>query len=190
MASVIDICNDALAEAQQGSISSLTENSNEARACNRSYERVVRGLLRAHPWAFAKKIEALALLSDGDEPDYQFAYQKPSDCLRIRHIFNPAKIDDDTIKFDVRGQMVVTDYEDAKLVYTRYVDDPTEFDEGFLDCLRYRLAMIICVPLGSANLLGSLGTLFRTHWVDATGTDASEQRTEKELGMDFVNART
>ena len=55
MASEVDICNRALSKLGAARITSLTEDSVNARACNAMYESVRDAELRAHPWNFAMK---------------------------------------------------------------------------------------------------------------------------------------
>jgi hypothetical protein len=66
MPSVVDICNESLDLLGAATITSLTQNSKEARLCNRNFEPVRDAVFRAHPWNVATmyKIEGRKILSN------------------------------------------------------------------------------------------------------------------------------
>lgn len=88
----------------KSSISSLTEGSPEANACNRWFDQTRDQLLRAAHWNFAKKTRALSLLkqapgtpgaaassstvwtTDFPPPPWLYEYSYPSDCLLVRAV--------------------------------------------------------------------------------------------------------
>ena len=85
MPSVVDICNEALDLLGAATITALTQNSKEARLCNRNYELVRDSVLRAHPWNTA--VTRKNLPQDATAPDFGFTYQYtlPTDpfCSRV-----------------------------------------------------------------------------------------------------------
>ena len=85
MASVVDICNEAMDLLGAATITSLTENSKEARLCNRNFEKIRDTVLRAHNWNIA--ITRKQLAKDSDAPAFGFTNQftLPTDpyCLRV-----------------------------------------------------------------------------------------------------------
>ena len=83
MASVVDICNRALQKLGAESITSLTQNTENARACNSCFEFLRDAELRAHPWNFAIKRAQLAADLTPPEFGYDLRYQLPSDYLRL-----------------------------------------------------------------------------------------------------------
>lgn len=92
--SITDICNRALsAIGTQSFIASLAEQSPEAVNCALWYDNTRTSLLRAAPWAFARKQLFLTLLgkfSDGTSPyPWIFKYAYPEDCLKFRYIVQP-----------------------------------------------------------------------------------------------------
>ena len=78
----------------------IEQGGREANVCNRAYNECLRQLLRAAPWAFARKQTTMQLLADasGATPNvsnvvvggyankwcYEYAY--PIDCARIRYV--------------------------------------------------------------------------------------------------------
>jgi len=106
MASEVDICNQALqAIGTRTSMTSLDEDSPEARQCQLVYSSCRDQLLRAAHWDFAKKTDIAGLLKSApDTPEFQgevsqggwshkypppgwlYEYAMPADCLFIRHV--------------------------------------------------------------------------------------------------------
>jgi len=106
MPTQIEICNQALAMVgTRSTIASLTENSNEARACAQQFDSTRDRLLRAAPWNFATKWATLAVLkalpglpestvtassqtwqTDYPPPPWGYSYAYPSDCLMARSV--------------------------------------------------------------------------------------------------------
>ena len=60
MASVIEICNSALLQLGAQAITSLTENSKNARLCNARFNTVRDSVFRSHPWNSLIKRQKLA----------------------------------------------------------------------------------------------------------------------------------
>lgn len=67
-------------------IASLTENSVEARTCNRFFDQCRQEVLRAHPWGFALRAEPLALVAAQTFPGWTYVYQYPDDCIMVRAV--------------------------------------------------------------------------------------------------------
>ena len=110
MPSVVDICNEAMDLLGAATITALTENSKEARLCNRRFETVRDSVLRAHPWNVA--ITRAALAKDSATPAFGFTSQftLPTDpfCLRVLSFFN-SNVDSDIAAYDTQVMFKVED---------------------------------------------------------------------------------
>lgn len=181
------ICNLALLRlGHDREISSLTESSAEAGHCKTFYEHVRKSLLRAREWQFAQRIVTLALISEGGT-EFEYAYQLPSDCLRVLKIVNPYARDKD-VPFNIRGHEVHTDLDDAQLLYLQDVKDPNLFDALFIEAFAYRLASEIAGPLTQdTNKTKQMYEMFRMTLAQASSVDKSEAQSNKGLGL--VEAR-
>lgn len=93
MADLIAIANLSLSRiGTRSSVADLTEDSPEARGFTTIYEQARDETLEAVDWGFARARRYLADL--GSPPlDWQYRYAYPSDCLKIRGIFQPLSID-------------------------------------------------------------------------------------------------
>ena len=188
--SAVEICNLALSRLGEKRIASLDEKTKEANECSLFYERDRRAALRAHPWSFATVVETLAPLATA-EADYDYAYQKPAGCLRVVKIPNVnSNSPDDTTKFKVRGQKILTDQEAATLEYIQDVEDPNNFDEQFIEALSYRLAMDLALSLtGKLEKLQAMASIYNDMISQAATSDASEEREDMPESESYLDAR-
>lgn len=138
MASAVTVCNGALIRLGAARIAALNENSVEARICNERYEHVLKDLLRAHPWKFALKWAALAVVTNPPTLKYDNVYAIPGDCLRVIGSTNESD------NWEVEGQYLSADVEDIVVQYIKYETDVNNFDENFRELLSLKLAHDMC----------------------------------------------
>jgi len=151
-------------------IESLTENSNEAKEVNLWYDFARKQTLEAFNWNHARKRITLALHGD-DAPDgvWKFRYQYPSDCLKARAIENPripvrsagffgrtfdelTGLQRDAVPYEVEistdgTKSILTNLEEAKLVYTFDQENTALFTELFIEAHSRALASKIAFTL-------------------------------------------
>jgi hypothetical protein len=152
MASEVDICNLALSHiGASATISSLTEQSEEAFHCNLLYADARDSVLRTHPWGFAKR--HLALSDMGSPPgNWSYRYSYPNDAIYAREILQTDTAGD-PIKFEIalsdayNSRVILTDQEDAVLVYTYKVTNTLAFDPLFINALTWKIAASVAMPL-------------------------------------------
>lgn len=155
MASEVDICNLALSHiGASATISSLTEASEEAFHCNLLYADTRDTLLRAFNWGFATR--HLALSDVGSPPgNWNYRYSYPNDCLFAREILQTNSVagSDDPIPFEIAlgdaydARVILTDQKEAVLIYTYQATNTLVFDPMFTNCLAWKLASEIAMPL-------------------------------------------
>ena len=88
MASVVNMCNSALNLLGASTISSLTEDTKNARLCNQRFEPIRDRVFRSHNWNCLIKRVQLAQDSTGPVVEYTYGYTLPTDCLRVMKIHN------------------------------------------------------------------------------------------------------
>lgn len=211
MASEVEICNLALSHVGADSIQSLDDKTKEANKCKLHYGPDRDAVLGKHRWSFATKRVILALLSE-TVTGWEFAYQYPSDCLKAREIYNDLNnvtglaqhhhchdhihTPIDRIPFEVMlkedgsSKMVVTDKEDAELVYTAKVTDPNIFDTQFIDALSWKLASNLARPLRANERMET--SLFNKYLFivgAAEAASANEQEARPDETNVFIKAR-
>ncbi len=142
-----DIANMALAAAgAKPPIVTLTEDSDNARVCNRFFAAVRDAVLRAHPWNCAIHRKAITALATAPISDYDNQFQLPANpwCLRILQV---GEIADQPVKWRVEGRRLLTNDSSVKIVYIKRITDTNEFDALLLDAFVLKLARKIVMPL-------------------------------------------
>lgn len=148
MATEVSICNTALSYlGSVSTISALTDQTNEAAICDLHFDNTRNALLEEHDWAFARS-QATLVEDGGDAPSgWTYVYTLPADCVSPRAIYTDTDPIDFDLVYDGTNTLLVTDEEDAILIYTALVDTVTLFSPLFLNCLAAKLAVEIAIPI-------------------------------------------
>lgn len=187
LTSSTELCNLALVDLNADPITSLTDESDEARQCNARYTHARDATLRAHPWNFALKRASIAS-SATDTPAFEFAYSfpLPSDCLRVLY----SSADDEGTTWKVEGRNIVTNESALKILYIYQVEDVGLFDALFVEALAARLASAMAWPIvGDRELQRDLWEVYLAKISEARGVDAKEGTGESLLAEDWEVSR-
>jgi hypothetical protein len=150
--SKVSISNKALTLVGASPITSLTDESENARAINRVYSISLKSALSETMWNFATKRVLLAqvdvTLAWSDDDD-TYVYQRPSDVIRIF-----STNDEDSIWY-VEGDYIISDTSGLGIKYVYYNDSPStysaSFKEAFTDKLASDIAFMILNSSEKAN---------------------------------------
>lgn len=160
MASSVDIANSALTKLGEARIMALSDNVKAAREINAIFEIRRDALLRSYNWNFATKRTSLPALVDAPAWGYSYAYQIPSDCLRVVQVndfwlitgFSDFLGGPDDEPFKIEDGKIVTDYSaPLKIRYLRRVSNSGEFDSAFIEVFAYDLAYECCEAITQSN---------------------------------------
>lgn len=168
-ATFVSIANRALTLLGAQPITSLSDDTKEARACNRMFEQSRDQVLRGHPWNFAMTRVALAANTTAPVFEFTNAFDWPSDCLRI--------IECDTLEeWIVEGRQIVTKAAaPLNVVYIKQITDPTFFDALFVEAYALRLAADIAYDItASQQVLSNMEELYARKLAEARLVDAQE----------------
>ena len=157
--SSVDIINLALGQLYQAPITSLNDqNAPQATAASREYDNCRRGLLSQYNWHFAKSRTLINLVASAVPPfDYSWYYQLPADYLAWGWLgydwsrYWPWP-------YDVQGDFVLTGPQcqpnssvaPLPSLAFKYIQDNTNvamWRASFIDCIKYKLAAELCMPL-------------------------------------------
>ena len=197
MPSVVDICNEAMDLLGAATITALTENSKEARLCNRRFETVRDQVLRAHPWNAA--ITRKALPQDSAAPAFGFTYQYtlPTNpyCLRVLSFWN-ANVDNEIAAYDsqnmfkVEGRKILTDESTCKIIYIGRVTDTEQYDSLLSSTIAHKLASEVAYAITGSNSIGQqMYQLYQARLAEARSMDAAEGVPDKIIADSFINSR-
>lgn len=197
MPSVVDICNEAMDLLGAANITALTENSKEARLCNRRYETVRDSVLRAHPWNIAVTRKQLA--KDSATPAFGFTSQftLPTEpyCLRVLS-FHTSNVDSNVAPYDtqamfkVEGRKVLTNENTCQIVYVGRITDTEQYDSLLSSAVATKLAAETAYAItGSTTVSTQMFGLYEQRLREARSMDAMEGMPDKIIADDFVNVR-
>ncbi len=152
MPSEVDICNMGILQvgSKENRITSLTEDSDNARLCNQFYAPVRDAVLRAHPWNCAIERRTLTELTTAPISGYDHQYQLPANpwCLRILQVGDSE--DYPQIIWRIEGRKLLSDGGTSiKIVYIKRITDTNEFDPLLVDAIALKLAIKLAMPMTS-----------------------------------------
>ncbi len=182
------VANHALQKLGAQLISSMNEDTREARTVNACYSILRDRELRAHSWNFSIKRVALAPSSTVPAFGFAKAFPLPADCLRIlpsaRHV-------DWTIE-NINGVSHILTNE-GTVIYLRYVariTDEAAFDELFVDMLACKIAWHCCETITQSNQKkADVMAEYKEARAEARRINAFEQASPQEPEPPWLTAR-
>ena len=189
--SVVDICNSALNLLGASTISSLTEDSKNARLCNQRYEPIRNRVFRSHAWNCLHKRVQLARNSTAPVVEYSYAYALPSDCLRVLKVHNGTT---DSIKsaidYKLEGRNIVTDEGTVFIIYIALDTDPNNYDTYLQESISHQLAADLAYAVtNNATLADKYMTRADERLREARFIDATENSLGTIESSEFTDAR-
>ncbi len=187
MSSLVDLtetgmANGALAHIGEPPISSLDDTKRAAaRHCKRFFAEIRDELLRERDWEFARNSCVPSALPSPPNSAWSFRYVMPSDCIAVLSIGDdpdcepawesPSTGDDTTV-----AKMLDTD-EVAPLVwYTRRLTNPAQWDQLFARLFKLALAAKVNPLIGrDKSLTAGLVTMAKGGIDDAGKRDAQQK---------------
>ena len=129
----ISICNKALTYLSAERITSLSQDSENARRCNSLYDSIRDELLTCHTWKFATKFASLAQLDETPTNGYTYAFAVPADFLKERELVS-------RYDFSMSDRKLYTEDSSPKLEYIYRVTDESSFPPHFTEAFARRIA--------------------------------------------------
>lgn len=198
MASVVSICNLALSNIGKGNINALTDAGAEARACNQFYEQTRDMLLQGYPWRFAGATVSLAQIENDKAGQWAYAYQRPTDCLKLRWV-RPAYSENDlaltrqeelSFPHEAEGRTIYCNLSPAFLRFTARITDASRFDPLFVEALSWHLAVRLAMPLTrDPKVRADAWQVANMMTGQAQMADANEERETSDIESTFAAGR-
>jgi len=201
MAVSIDVCNLALGEIRGDFITSIDDNTPEARACARFYPMCLKSLMEMHDWGFASAIVTLAPLATNDRSgEWTYAYAVPADLGKARRVLYPTTVvtsycyspfhhrdDWPQIDFIVEKGTLYTSLDAALLEYTRNDLDDADMPAMFKKALSLDLASYLATYIrDDSRLKGELIQAAEVAEARAMADDINRQPNRQEEGFNEV----
>lgn len=178
------ICNSALIKVGAQRITSLLDDSEQARLVKEQYEKNRDALLYAHPWNFA--IKRVALSADVTPPEFGWGnrFQLPSDVLRV------IETDQEPLTWQVEGRYLMSDASALKIKYISQITDTSKFSSLFSEMLALKIAHDIAYSITqNASLSMTILQEYEMKLREARSFDAQESRGDKFYTDTWLNAR-
>jgi hypothetical protein len=152
VSSPVDVANLALGHLGEASITSLSEDTVTARACNLHFNLTRDALLRQHRWNFAQARVVLSRLVGAPAFQWSSQYTLPSDCLRVLEVNGSEDGDVISEPWVIEGRVILTNATSVNLVYIKSSTNVDNWDGLFIEALALKLAAKI-----SESVRGSTG---------------------------------
>lgn len=182
----ISICSDALIALGAAPISSFTEGTDSAQACDRLYPDLRDTLLSTYVWSWSLKKVQLARLSANPLNEWEYAYQLPGDQLTgALAVFETDGTDQRSVRYgwEIYGDELYSNMETVFIDYQATVAEsnmPPYFVRLLRNALAAELAIVItdqaqkadyfrAITYGSAVDNGRGGLMREAMNIDARG---------------------
>jgi len=150
MLSKTDILNKSLILVGANTITSIDDDSNNARICKKVYEGVLRSILSECKWNFATRRSLLSVSAD-DLDWYDIGegivYIKPTDIIKI---FDVSPKD---AAWREEGDYIISDSSDLGIRYVYYLDDPNKYPSFFVDAFIDKLCCEVAYRIVNSQTL-------------------------------------
>ena len=166
ISSDVDVCNAALQMLGLDPIASLTDETTEADFCNLHYPVIRNSYLQSYSWKFATGQQALSLLVDTPLFDWTYAFQLPTNMLRLEKISAAATT------FDIQGKKLLCNSNEVSIEALFELGEEN-YPDYFLEALILKFAAHAALPLlEDAEKAKELGKQFDEANMRARRTDA------------------
>jgi len=150
--SKVSIANKALTEVGATPITSLDDDTNNARIVNRVYEISLKAILAECKWNFATVRKLLTVSTDTLEwydVGETIVYTKPSDIIKIFGVSAP------NTQWREEGDYIISDSVDIGISYVYYHDDRTKYSASFIEAFIDKLCSDIAYMIVNSQSLGN-----------------------------------
>ena len=174
--------SNALQMLGAGSISSFDDPGAGAAAAKALYEPILTDLLTKTYWRFAMKKQSLNRLSQTPENEFTYAYQIPTDCLKIERVYP-------RIFYKVYRDLIYTDASSLKIDYA-FRPDTSLFPSYFTLALTYKLASEFALSVTDDSSKNALyEQKFRQAIGEAFAADAQQSPQTPIVDSPFTDVR-
>lgn len=186
-ASVVQICNLALAKIGSPPIASLDEDSREARACSLIFEFCRAEVIQIRPWASCVKRASLAKLDAAPLFEFTAAWQLPSEFLDLVRLGDD---DNAAINHRIEGRVLLTATGTANIIYTYLNEDTSTYEPVLVDLIASRMAVDLALQVANnASMAQALTQAYEMKRQRAKAVDGQSSGQPAFASNSLVDAR-
>lgn len=145
----ISICSDALILLGASPISSFTEGTDAAQACDRLYPDLRNSILSSYNWSWSLTKSQISRLSTNPTNEWQYAYQLPGDMLSgVLAVFETSGTTERPRRYgwEIYGDQLYTNMETVYVDYQQEVNE-SRMPHYFIRLLRTALAAELAIVI-------------------------------------------
>ena len=139
MATQVSLCNLALDRVSEKPITTIADVTPRAEACAREYQDTLDAILRRAFWSFAIVRSSLTVNSTAPAFGYDYAFDLPTDCIRLETVNNAAAEDYNAqSRYKKEAGQILTNESVCNVTYvSRRLSSPDDVDTlpGLMDPL-------------------------------------------------------
>lgn len=182
----VDVCNLALGWLGARQITSVEDDSTEARLCKASYEATRDAICQAREWRVCVTRRILAPTVAVPEFGWLHQFLIPSDVFRVLRCEGETG---ESTDWDVEGAYIVANDDEIRMVGLQTVTDTMLFSPAFCHAFAARLAADLCIPINqSSTMARDYWKLYEMKLREAAALDGMQGRTKQQgwLGLSRV----
>lgn len=190
MASEVSIANEALDLLGAARITSLTEDSVNAREVNVCYTELRDRELEKHRWRFATARTVLAPDATAPAFDFDYAFPLPTDCLAVRMPARP-NLDWQIENHNDVVSILTNEGDSIDLIYVKRVTDPNVMVPTFRGALAAMIAWVKCEKITQSNSKkADAKDFYAVQIASARKSNAIQRLADEAPDSSWVTART
>jgi hypothetical protein len=189
MASKVQICNMALSRLGASTITSLTDNTTEAKLCNTLFNDLADRVMIQGSWATT--IKRVVLAKTTTTPTYGFSseFQLPVDPKALKII----SIDEDipgSIEYKIEGDKLLSDEAAMKIKYVAQLTDTQDYGPALTEAVEVLLTSYLAIPIAGDR---SLAEKLRQEYVQIVShnlaIDGQQGSKDTVISVDLTEVR-
>lgn len=199
MATISDVKIGNLALSHIGAnatIETFADTTSTAKTVALWYDFSREEVLESFDWSFARKRQALALHAiAAPATEWFYRYQYPADTIVTRQFVNPLGPQADAVPYRIEmasdgTKSILTDLEDAEMIYTFNQEDTTVFSSLFVEALSFMLASKIAHSItGKRALAQQMRIEYLQLLLMAPASNANEEILRGPRDVDWIRDR-
>ena len=153
-AAEVVVANQSLDRIGSKNFTLAVQTGNEGVKCNTHYEQTRDTVLRSFNWPFAKDRKSLSAETNTPDFEWDYKYKLPTDFHRLVMNYTTGDTAGIGDRFDIEGDYLLSNYDEADIVYIKKVTDPADFDPLFTEVLILTLAKKLISALAGTKSPG------------------------------------
>ena len=189
MASKVQICNLALARLGAARITSLTDNTAEAKLCTLMYDDLAEEVMVEGAWSSTINRASLNQTTNTPSYGYDYEFQLPTNpfCLRVLAVDEDIPGDN---SYRIEGDKLLYNSSTVKIKYIGRVDDTQSYDPMLKRAIVSRLAAELAYPItGTAQVAQQMLDLYLRHVAEGLSVDGQQGSGEETSSPDLHDVR-